>query len=68
MARLEVRDFSEEDLKEIDRQKNKYGFKSREAYLRFLVKLDILSNMSEMVHKYVKGSDNENDKVNKKDI
>lgn len=42
---LIVRDLDDGTLEKIDKQKKKYGIKSRSEYIRLLVNVDLLTNI-----------------------
>jgi hypothetical protein len=45
MARIDIRDLDDDTIKELDRQCIEYGIPSRKAYLKLLIKLDILTKI-----------------------
>lgn len=49
LARIDIKDLTEEEIEAIDRQAEKYGFTSRVAYVKFLIKLDVLSDVVEII-------------------
>lgn len=50
MARIDIRDLDEETLKQVDKQCEKYGIKSRSDYIRLLIKLDILTDIVKRIN------------------
>jgi len=50
MARIDIRDIDDDTLKKIDKQKKKYGLKSRTDYIKLLINLDILTNIVEKIN------------------
>jgi metal-responsive CopG/Arc/MetJ family transcriptional regulator len=49
MARIDIRDLDEDTLKLLDEQCKKYGISSRSDYIRMLIKLDIMTNMVQII-------------------
>lgn len=50
MARIDIRDLDDETLKLVDEQCKKYGINSRSDYIRLLIKLDILTNIIQIIN------------------
>lgn len=49
MPRIDVRDIDDETLKQLDEQREKYGKLSRSEYIRLLIKLDVLTNIVQII-------------------
>ena len=49
MPRIDIRDLDEETLKQLDKQRQKYGINSRSDYIRMLIKLDIMTNIVQRI-------------------
>lgn len=49
MARIDIRDLDEETLQKLDKQCEKYGISSRSDYIRMLIKLDIMTNIVQLI-------------------
>lgn len=49
MARIDIRDLDDETLKQLDEQCKKYGINSRAEYIRLLIKMDIMTNIVQLI-------------------
>lgn len=49
MPRIDIKDLTNEEIAEIDKQVEKYGFTNRVAYVKYLLKLDVLSDVIELI-------------------
>jgi metal-responsive CopG/Arc/MetJ family transcriptional regulator len=49
MARIDIRDLDDETLKQIDEQCQRYGINNRSDYIRMLIKLDIMTNIVDII-------------------
>ena len=50
MGRIDIKDIDEDTLKLLDEQCEKYGIKSRSDYIRLIIKLDILTNIVDLIN------------------
>jgi metal-responsive CopG/Arc/MetJ family transcriptional regulator len=50
MARIDIRDLDDETLRQLDEQCQKYGINSRSDYIRMLIKLDIMTNIVQIIN------------------
>lgn len=49
MARIDIRDLDDETLQQLDEQCKKYGINSRADYIRLLIKMDIMTNIVQII-------------------
>lgn len=49
MARIDIRDLDDETLQQLDKQCEKYGINSRADYIRLLIKMDIMTNIVQII-------------------
>lgn len=65
MGRIDIRNIDDETMKQIDAQCDKYGISKRVDYIRLLIKLDVLTNIVEIIQSSNKGKvikeDNKNE-------
>lgn len=49
MPRIDIKNLDDETLKQLDKQCKKYGIASRSDYIRLLIKLDIMTDIIQII-------------------